>query len=810
MTDSGVKHRTPELMAPAGDRDCLLAAVDNGADAVYFGLASGFNARARAANHSIDDLPDLMTLLHRRGVKGYVTLNTLVFPDELETVASLVRRIAESGADALIVQDLGVARIAKEICAELPLHASTQMSLSSAEGIRAAESLGIARVILARELPIEELAAIRRETALELEVFVHGALCVSYSGQCLASAAFGGRSANRGQCAQPCRLAYEWVTDAPEQIMADRAASGRLFSPRDLSAVDLIPQLMAAGIDAFKIEGRMKTAEYVTCVTRIYRAALDAAAAGEPSPITAEQIHDMELAFSRGASHGWLEGRDPLGLVPGNVMAKCGIRLGEVTGVRRGRMAVRLETPLRRGDGVAFGPPDDEAQRQGGRVFEIFRGRESLREAAAGETVELTFGRDAIDWSAVWPGIAVWKTDDPTLGRRLRQALAQSPLKRRLPLDLRVEARVGGPVVVTAAAAAFEPVRLKSADPLVQAERRPTSVELLREQFGRLGNTPFELRELSAEIVGEPMIPLSVLGQLRREMVERLTAILEKPPKRMIAHPTVLGEKSKQMDLSPLFARRCSVLCRNEEQVEAALACDVDELIVDFLDIDSCAAAVRKARDRGVPVLLATPRLHRRGENRILESLAAARPDGLLVRNLASLDFATSRGLRAVADWSLNAANALSADWLIGRGAERVAAALELDERRLESLARSVMPGQLEAVIWSHLPLFHTEYCPFCGLFSKGTGPADCGRPCRRNELRLRDRLGVEHFVAVDAGCRTTVFHARPTDLADSIARLLQCRVGWFRVELPPTCDRRRAAETIRRIAERAHGAGGI
>jgi putative protease len=259
----------PELLAPAGNEECLYAAVENGADAVYFGLAKpyNFNARGRAENIPLEKLGSTMDMLHRRGVKGYLTLNTLIQFDELPVVEPLLREVAHAQIDAVIVQDIGVAVLAHRLCPDLPLHASTQMSLTSAAAIGQVAALGIKRVVLPRELSIRHIAELRRSTEIELECFVHGALCISYSGQCYASLGFGGRSANRGCCAQPCRLSY-----SVKQAGTKRKP---ILSPHDFAALPVLPKLIAVGIHAFKIEGRLKPPEYVAEVTKIYREALD-------------------------------------------------------------------------------------------------------------------------------------------------------------------------------------------------------------------------------------------------------------------------------------------------------------------------------------------------------------------------------------------------------------------------------------------------------------------------------------------------------------------------------------------------------
>jgi len=268
----------PELLAPAGNWECIHAAIENGADAVYFGLEAGFNARARAVNFSLEDLPKLMQLLHRRGVAGYVTLNTLIFTDELPQFEHHVAQLASAGVDAVLVQDLGAVRLIREICPELSVHASTQMTMVSAETIQAIESLKIDRVVLARELSIAEIRKITSATKMPVETFVHGALCVAYSGQCLTSESLGGRSANRGQCAQACRLNYDLICDGVVQNLGDNRY---LLSPQDLAAYEHIPDLIAAGVCSLKIEGRLKTPENVDNIVGDYRKAIGAAMDGQ-------------------------------------------------------------------------------------------------------------------------------------------------------------------------------------------------------------------------------------------------------------------------------------------------------------------------------------------------------------------------------------------------------------------------------------------------------------------------------------------------------------------------------------------------
>ena len=303
--------KLPELLAPAGDWDCARAAVENGADAIYFGL-DRFNARMRARNFTQSDLPALMEHLHRRGVRGYVTFNTLVFTNELEQAADYLRTLIGAGVDAAIVQDVGMCRMIRELSPDFPIHCSTQMTITSAAGVEFARELGAQLVVLARENSIDEINRIRADlgpAALPLEVFVHGALCVAYSGQCLTSESLGGRSANRGECAQACRLPYELIADGKPVDLGDRRY---LLSPQDLAGLDVLPQLVRAGVASLKIEGRLKTPEYVASITRVYRQALDRLAAGGTDSagraVPEADRYELQMAFSRGLHTGWFGG----------------------------------------------------------------------------------------------------------------------------------------------------------------------------------------------------------------------------------------------------------------------------------------------------------------------------------------------------------------------------------------------------------------------------------------------------------------------------------------------------------------------
>jgi putative protease len=759
-----------ELLAPAGDRLCVTAAVENGADAVYFGLECGFNARARATNLHLDALPEVMAFLHERGVRGYVTLNTLVFPSELRTVEQHIVRLTDAGVDAVLVQDLGLVRMIRAVSPELAVHASTQMTLTSGECIRAVEELGIERVVLARELSIAEIRAIHSQTAVELEVFVHGALCVAYSGQCLTSESLGGRSANRGQCAQACRLPYDLVCDGADVDLGDVKY---LLSPQDLAAYALVPELIDAGVCSFKIEGRLKTPEYVANITQHYRRALDAAADNRAAVFTEQDVTEMELSFSRGFSPGWLGGCDHKMLVPGLSSAKRGVLIGEVKAVRGRSVVVTARRAIAPGDGVVFSGDREAGEEQGGRIFTVT--------PRSNSELELSFGRDAIDFAQLHPGQKLWKTDDPQLTAKLRKSFTGTKPHRRVGLDLVVHAAVGEKLRIAGQADNGANCVVESADALAAATKHPLTHEVLVQQLGRLGGSVYELRNVRAEIVSLPMVPLSVLGNLRHQMVDQLSSsILARAARPTHPFTAQLSNTEHASAVAPTLR----VLCRTLTQLETAAKLGFADLFADFQDIREYGAAVEIAKQNGANVYLATPRIQKPGEVGIFRAMAKHGASGFLVRNLAGMSFCAEQAIPFVCDFSLNAANQWTVDFLRSRGAELVAVSYDLNRDQLLELVDAVPPAWLEVVIHQHMPMFHMEHCVFCAVLSPGTNKHNCGRPCDVHAVKLRDRVGMEHVLHADVGCRNTLYNAVPQSAAEVVPTLLTRSVRNFRIEL--------------------------
>jgi U32 family peptidase len=751
--------RKPELLAPAGDWDCVKAAVENGADAIYFGL-DRFNARMRAENFTSADLPELMAFLHQRGVKGYLTLNTLIFPNELAAVEDYLRTAIQAGVDAAIVQDVGICRLIRHISPDWPIHASTQMTITSAAGVEFAAALGCNLVVLARECSIAEISKIQQQLTapkLPLEIFVHGALCVAYSGQCLTSESLGGRSANRGECAQACRLPYELVADGYKVDLGDRQY---LLSPQDLSGLELLPQIAEAGISCLKIEGRLKTPEYVASVTKIYRQAIDSLDYQSSNPDS--DRYQLEMAFSRGLATGWLGGIDNQMLVHGEFSSKQGVLVGEVIKVGNRAIIIQYQVPIKPGDGLAIGD-------QGGKVYTI---------DIDGDMAQISFNWEQVDLRSISVGDKVWKTSDPELQKQIRQTYVGEKVHATQPLTLVVTGLLDQPLTVTATDQQGHEVQVASEMMLSIAHNQPLTNQKLQEQLGRMGGTPFHLGTITCDLPASAMLPVSELNRLRREVVAQMIELRTQPKAWQL-----YGDRSGS-DLLPAVTTiislpQINVLVRTLAQLEAAAAAAVPQIYCEFSNPQDYRSAVNLA---GKSQLFAVPpRITKSNEQWTLKQLDACEPAGYLVRNYDQLGLFADQ--RCIGDFSLNIANAITADYFYKLGLERLTASYDLNITQLTDLIKSYSPHLLEVTIHQHMPMFHMEHCVFCAFLSTGKDYRDCGRPCETQQVELVDRVGTGHILQADIGCRNTLYNGVAQTGAEYLVDLLDLGIRHFRVE---------------------------
>ena len=556
-----------ELLAPAGSREALVAAVESGADAVYL-AGNMFGARAYADNFDEEGMREAIRFAHLRGVHVHVTVNTIMDSRELPELKKYLRFLYEAGADAVLVQDLGAARIVRETVPELPMHASTQMTVHNLDGVRALEALGFSRVVLSREVTLEAVRHICAHAKAEIEVFVHGALCVCYSGQCLMSSMIGGRSGNRGRCAQPCRLPYTLVDEKDNDMLGDSAGK-YLLSPRDMNTINLLPELLAAGVTSLKIEGRMKRPEYVAVAVGCYRRAVDSFLSGDFA-VPEEDSRALAQIFNRDFTTAYLEKKQGRNMMSDKRPNNRGLMLGRVQEYHPLTEDSGLAV-LRLSDGISAGDQVDFWVKVGGRVTATvqdmqlvtgLRGKHNLKnagkninradkknqernqgkkqdrnqakklaknasslnmqnllpveKAAAGDMVALTVkGR-------VFPGDRVFKVYDGKLMESAKAMYSTGAPVRRFGVRAVVRAAVGQPLYLSFTDEYGNVAEAETEFMGQEAMKRPLTKETLMKQIGRLGTSIFTLRELKAEISGHVMVPVSELNEVRRKCVEQL------------------------------------------------------------------------------------------------------------------------------------------------------------------------------------------------------------------------------------------------------------------------------------------------
>lgn len=832
----------PEILAPAGDRESLDAALAAGADAVYFGLDEGLNARARATNFSVTALPETVDHIHRAGARAYVTLNTLVFEHELPVVESLVRACALAGVDGVIVQDPAVALLARTVAPTLEVHASTQMTISSPEGARFAQSLGVTRVVAPRELSVDELRLFAQGTELELEVFIHGALCMSWSGQCLTSEAWGGRSANRGQCAQSCRLPYELVVDDVKRPLGDVAY---LLSPLDLAGARAFEALADIGVASLKIEGRLKGPAYVMSAVEGYRRWREAVLTKQQHAAPAQQqlqkdLGRMAVAYSRGFSDGFFAGSDHQDLVEGRFPKHRGALLGVVTSVEGAKVTVRraerrassavgvghgaavgatkvalpviggssasdargvpLEVPEPiPGCGVGFDTGNPQREEPGGPLFGV--------EPIAGGW-RFTFGKPGPELGRVAPGHQVFLSSDPRLTAEAQRAVEAGAREGagRIPVVAMVKGLEGQPLsarfTATGPVGRDVSVELATTEVLSPASGAGLGIELLADKLGSFGGTPFKLEQLSLDGLGSGLhLPVSALKTLRRALVSALEAQVLARARHAVSSTvatSVVRSEARELAASsrwtPSAVATVVPLVRTAAQLEAVIASGLTEVELDWMELVGLEKAVSRARQAGLFVTVATTRVQKPGEAGIDARLARLEPDGVLVRHWGGLVHFSKLASRPVVhgDFSLNVTNSVTAKHVLAMGCDSITAAHDLDEVQLRHLLANVPAERVTVVGHHHIATFHTEHCVYAHTLSQGRDFRTCGRPCEQHRVALEDREGKRHPIVVDVSCRNTVFNAQAQTAARSVPKLLTLGVRRFRLEFVwedgPTC----------------------
>jgi U32 family peptidase len=774
----------PELLSPAGSLDAARAAIANGADAIYLG-AERFNARDDGAQLTLEELDQACRLAHSRGARVYLTLNTLIKPAELSDALTLLGDCVDRGIDAVIVQDLGLVRLIRRVYPALEIHGSTQMTVHDAAGAAVLEQLGVKRVVLARENTMEDIRVIRDAVPdLALESFVHGALCISYSGQCLMSGMISERSANRGSCAQSCRKDYSLTNS----ITGETLDTGFLISARDLAAHEHLEDLAEAGIRTLKIEGRKKKPEYVATVTRSYRAFLDQIAKGEHvQPL--EHAGDLVQIFSRGFTGGMYGGRAGRDYVTRDQPDNRGVDIGVVTGWSRGGLFVELTTPLESGDGIALEPPAGEQGTVTG--FSVT----SVRTLSSRDGLT----RQVIDARMPVPNRwRVVRTSHAALLARAREsfaALAAPARGRKTRVDVRAFGSAGSPLELRFAADG-EAVDVRTGITLVPAAKRALDQAQLREQLGRLGETPFALGSVDDRALGAGLfIPVSELNGLRQRAIGQLLV------RRDWARHTLQAERAASIETAIAAdhtARRepttrqtarfvlAADVCRLEDAYAAAEAGATEIALDPFLrhplpTVTRVSALASAMAARGITFRLRTPTIVRPAERKHLDKwLALGTP--ILTGHLGLLAELAREGRDVVGDYALNCFNQHTASELFALGAAGLVLSVELTSDEIAAVIAAREGRGFETLIYGRPEGMTIEHCVLSAAFDRE--PTTCRDLCVRDHplVQITDPAGYTFAVATDSACRNRLLHSRPIEGSEFLPRLWSMGVRGYRM----------------------------
>ncbi|HET6498786.1 MAG TPA: DUF3656 domain-containing protein [Coriobacteriia bacterium] len=757
MPDSARDHR-PELLAPAGGPDALRAAVNNGADAVYLGL-DRLNARRGAENFTLASLGEATRYAHLRGARVYLAANVVVKPHEVRDALEMVDEAWALGVDAVIIQDLGLARVIARELPEVRLHASTQMNAHNAATVTELARLGFSRVTLARELSLAQIAVIARNAEVEVETFVHGALCFCYSGQCFLSSAIGGRSANRGLCAQPCRLPYELLDEDGRSVKLP----GRYpLSLKDLAGVSALARLRAAGVNALKIEGRMKSAEYVAVVTAVYRSALDRAILDpEHFEVTEAERASLAEAFNRGFTAGHLDGARGEQLVGFRRPNNRGVPVGRVTAVSQGVATVSFERPVEAGDTLEFWT---RRGRFAQRVPSYAVDGTERAVVAAGSTAAVR-----VD-GTLSPGDRVFRVTSAALERAARRTYGDQESGRIVPADIRVVARTGTPLEIEVTArghvgAAVGPV-------LEAARTKPLTVAEITEHVGRLGGTPFVARSWDVEIDQGVGAGFSLLHSVRRSAIERLErSLLAGYETRAPRHPPARPSRGRMR--GRVVMPEVVVWTTRPRTAGACRAAGANRVIVPWWATDAATTAP------GDGVVTEIDRIvHDRDVREVLRAATPGRE--LVVGNLGLLRPAAEAGAEVWTHWSMNVLNAHAVDALADAGAGGVWLSPEISGREAATVVAD-SPVPVGLAVLGRQELMVTEHC----VLSSDDG---CSRTCATCSRRgrwhaLRDRKGYHFPVVVDSRGRSHIFNAVPLDLTRALPEMVEAGVAAVRLD---------------------------
>ena len=744
-----------ELLAPAGDFNCLKAAVQNGANSVYFGV-SKFNARAFATNFSIEEMKEIIKYCKLRNVKTDLTLNTLIRNSEFEDAVSLANEAYKAGIDAIIVQDLGLATFLIKNFPELAVHASTQMSIHNLEGALQAEKLGFKRVVLAREICANEIEYICNNTNVEIETFIHGALCISYSGQCLFSSAIGGRSGNRGRCAGPCRLPYSLVFKDNKSGIEKVHDKGYLLSPKDLCGINYIPKLIKAGVKCFKVEGRMKSPEYVAIVTRIYRKYIDLALSGKKYIVDPEDIHNLQQVYNRGGfSEGHLNSKANKNLIYKEKPNNMGLYLGNISSYNpnKGHITLTSKEEISIGDSIGV-----EKERTKYNISELMIKNSNVKNAEKGKLI--TIGRMKGNISV---GDKVYKLTSKELFANAKNSY-ENKENIKIPLICNIVVKKNTPISINIFSSQndvpdlYKKINISVVSDIIPIEalKTPISVERIIKQISKTNNTPYSFEKITVQLDDGLYVPsISTLNELRRKALEKLEYEISQKFLRQSTfnfknNLIAVNKENTNFDVS-LFLR--------------VLNTDYDYTKLDKQNIKNIYLSLKLFLDKkytniieylsnNYNVYIYMPTIIKDNYKNIITNsfddiIERYNIKGFVISNLADFKYLEKykNDYDFVGNYSLNIFNNYSVEKYSDLGLNTVTLSRELNKEAIQEIINNTN-AKIELIVYGNLPIMATNYC-FLGQ-TNNCYP-ECGTNCvKNNTYYLQDRLGYKFRIIPD------------------------------------------------------------
>ena len=753
-----------ELLAPVGSFDSLKAAVQNGANAVYLG-GKDFSARASANNFDREELKEAVKYAHIRDVRVFVTTNTLIKQNELEDFVEYAKFLYDIDVDAIIMQDIGAAMLIHELLPDFELHASTQMVAHSLEDVQYLESIGFKRVVLARELTVEEIKYICDNTNVDIEIFVHGALCVCYSGGCLMSSMIGNRSGNRGRCAQPCRQKYTMIDISTGEEIHNNG--DYLLSTKDLNTIEEIDKIIDTGVLSLKIEGRMKKPEYVATVIKSYRDAIDEYETTKKVNISDETMEDLYTIFNRKFTKGLILGEVGEEVMNSNVPNNQGLYVGKVVDYNKKakRLKIKLEGTLKKGDGINLG---------GGTIGRIIKGKDITQIGYKGETIELDFIGEAKK------NQLVFKTSDTDLIDRAQKTYTQDKEFAKSLIDAEISIKLDSYPELRLIDKNENIVTVQGDKLVEKALKVALSEEKIETQIKKLGNTPYEIDQLKINLDEGVSMPISLINQMRREAIELLDN----------ARISVKGRMYKDNDIkySPkIYSRNADnkskirVKVNNIEALKSILNLDID--MIYYEDVSTIEQAMTMANANNKKLIYSAPRIVRNREYKRLEKSEEYCRDHVQISALGQVKYykENSESVKFDVDYYLNPFNSETINNYKKEGAETVCISQELNLHEIKETTQYT-DLEIETVAYGYIPMMLSEYCPM-GVVARSCKKDKRCANCKESKYVLRDFKGEEYRVSQDIFCRSTIYNSSANCLINNLDELSEAGINIFRLD---------------------------